>query len=321
MISLLKGKILNDRYRIIQSLGQGGFGAVYLAEDLGRGKNCAIKENLDDSPANRSRFLREASILYNLHHPNLPEVWDHFVIPGEGQYLVMEFVEGLSLIDILEHEGKPLSELRVVNWISQVCDALAYLHSQNPPIIHRDIKPGNIRITSQGKAILVDFGIAKVYDEFSRTSTMARAITPGYSPLEQYGLGRTDGRSDVYALGATAYKLLTNIQPEPSVDIAAGTAHSPKLVHEINPKVSREVSLAIGRAMQLKIDQRTASIKQFKNEILKSPIYKLSQQSKNGQIPTPRIPRWIFWVLGFLLLAGLVAGASIAYYLYVHFVF
>jgi serine/threonine protein kinase len=321
MILLLKGKILNDRYRITQSLGQGGFGAVYLAEDLDSGKTCAIKENLDDSPDNRTRFLREASILYNLHHPNLPEVWDHFVIPGEGQYLVMEFVEGLSLIEILEHEGKPLPEHKVVNWISQVCDALAYLHSQNPPIIHRDIKPGNIRISSQGKAILVDFGIAKVYDEFSRTSTMARAISPGYSPLEQYGLGRTDGRSDVYALGATAYKLLTNIQPEPSVDIAAGTVHSPKLVHEINPKISREVSLAIGRAMQLKIDQRTPSITHFKHEIMKSPAYRQYHKNVTGQ-PLPRQTSiWVYWLIGALLIAGLLSGGYLIYYLLTTYVF
>jgi serine/threonine protein kinase len=315
MILLLKGKILNDRYRITQSLGQGGYGAVYLAEDLDSGRMCAIKENLDDSPDNRTRFLQEASILYNLHHPNLPEVWDHFVIPGEGQYLVMEFVEGLSLIEILENEGKPLPEFKIVNWIAQVCDALAYLHSQNPPIIHRDIKPGNIRISPQGKAILVDFGIAKVYDEFSRTSTYARAITPGYSPLEQYGLARTDGRSDVYALGATAYKLLTNIQPEPSVDIAAGTARSPKLAHEINPKVSREVSLAIGRAMQLKIDQRTPSITQFKNEIMRSPVVRQSHKDKDGQPPTHRYYKWVYWLIGILLVLGMLFGAYLIYYL------
>jgi len=311
---LKKGKIINDRYRIKGLLGQGGFGAVYLAEDLEKGVTCALKENLDVGDDTLGKFLREASILYNLKHPGLPAVWDHFVIPGEGQYLVMEFVEGSSLTEILEHEGKPLLEEDVVAVITQVCDALDYLHSQNPPIIHRDIKPGNIRITPEGKVVLVDFGIAKVYDQFSRTSTVARAISPGYSPLEQYGLATTDARSDVYALGATAYQLLTNKVPASSVDIAAGTVPPLRPVHEVNPEVSREASLAIVRAMQLRLNRRTKSIAQFKAELEQSPAF---QKSRKGKLPGSNLGRqqnWLALAFGVVvILAILLTGVYLVY--------
>jgi len=269
-MQLLEGKILNNRYRIKERLGWGGFGAVYLAEEIESGDLCAIKENLDDSDNTVGNFLREASMLYNLRHKNLPVVWDHFVVPGEGQYLVMEYIEGISLSDLLEREGKPFPTKRVATWISQVCDALMYLHSQNPPIIHRDIKPGNIRLTPGGKAVLVDFGIAKFYDEQSQTSTVARAVSPGYSPLEQYGLGKTDARSDIYALGITTYKLLTTQMPPPSVDLAAGTAAQPKTVAEVNPKVSPSASSAIEKSMSLKVSNRTPSIAKFKEELIQN---------------------------------------------------
>lgn len=298
-MQLRKGTVLNDRYRILQSLGQGGFSALYLAEDLNNGNICAVKENLDDSQDDvMGKFLREASMLYNLKHTNLPEVWDHFVIPGEGQYLVMEYVEGQSLSAIQEQARKPLAERKVITWISQVCDALSYLHNQTPPIIHRDIKPGNIRITPDGKAVLVDFGIAKFYDQFSRTSTIARAVTPGYSPLEQYGLGKTDERSDIYALAATVYKLLTTVTPPPSVDIAAGTADPPAPAHKINALISPRVSQAIQRAMELRVRNRTQSVNRFKAELM------------DGWKIRRRIP----WLFGLVICTVLTIAVLISYY-------
>jgi serine/threonine protein kinase len=279
-----------------------------------KGEMCALKENMDIGEDTLGNFLREASILYNLRHPGLPEVWDHFVIPGEGQYLVMEFIEGVSLLELLDQEGKPLSEVDVVTVLVQVCDALNYLHSQKPPIIHRDIKPGNIRITPEGKVVLVDFGIAKIYDEFSQTSTVARAVSPGYSPLEQYGLATTDARSDVYALAATAYHLLTNKVPSSSVDIAAGTSPPLKPVRELNPKISHEVSQAISRSMRLRIDRRTKSINQFKDDLEQSPAYRKS--NKNKRIKAPRKAQKtnrLALVFGLILiLAILIAGAYLA---------
>jgi serine/threonine protein kinase len=200
-MQLAKGEVLQGRYRIVKLLGQGGFGAVYRVWHLGLNVPCALKENLGTSVEAARQFAREASMLATLRHSNLPRVIDHFTIAGQGQYLVMDFIEGKDLGQMLIETGQPLPEAQVLAWITQICDALTYLHSQNPPIIHRDIKPANIRMTPQGEAILVDFGIAKVYDANLKTTIGAQAITPGFSPFEQYGQGGTDARSDIYALG------------------------------------------------------------------------------------------------------------------------
>ena len=179
-MTLQSGDIVDHRYRIVRLLGQGGFGAVYRAWDTKLNGPCAIKENFETSPAAQSQFAREASLLFNLRHPNLPRVFDQFSLPGQGQYLVMDFIEGEDLQSKLEQAGKPLDEAQLIRWIEQVCEALSYLHAQNPPVIHRDIKPKNIIITPHGQAILVDFGIAKVYDARLKTTIGARAVSPGY---------------------------------------------------------------------------------------------------------------------------------------------
>jgi len=208
-MALATGTVLINRYRIVKRVGQGGFGAVYRAWDLSLLQPVALKENSGGGMEAQRQFEREAQLLAGLRHANLPRVIDHFVLPGQGQYLVMDFVEGKSLSDLLVERGGPLDEAEVLPWIRQVADALEYLHTRTPPIIHRDIKPDNIIITQEGQAILVDFGISKVYEASKSTTIGARAVTPGYSPPEQYGRGRTDARSDVYALGATLYTLLT----------------------------------------------------------------------------------------------------------------
>ena len=258
---LQPGQVLNNRYRIVKLLGQGGFGAVYRAWDTGLNIPCALKENLDASPAATRQFAREASLLANLRHPNLPRVTDHFSIPGQGQYLVMDLVEGEDLDTMLERLGRPLAEADALRWIGQVCDALTYMHVQNPPVIHRDIKPANIKITPQGQAILVDFGIAKAYHPSLQTTQGARAVSPGYSPQEQYGQGTTDARSDVYALGATLYKLLTNCLPVESVQRSLGVPLSP--VHALNPVVSVKTIRAILQAMEMLPDARFESVAVF----------------------------------------------------------
>ena len=135
-------------------------------------------------------------------HPNLPQVKDQFVIAGQGQYLVMDYVDGQDLEELRCAAGGRLPEAQALSWISQVCDALDYMHRQTPPVIHRDLKPANIKITPEGRAVLVDFGIAKTYDPLLKTTLGARAVTPGYSPIEQYGTGVTDARTDLYSLGA-----------------------------------------------------------------------------------------------------------------------
>ncbi|HEY42962.1 MAG TPA: protein kinase [Anaerolineae bacterium] len=254
------GTLLNERYRIKGVLGQGGFGAVYLATDEHLEFPCAVKENLNISPASERQFKREATLLATLRHPNLPRVMHHFVLSGH-QYLVMDFVEGEDLDHRLEQEGV-LSEEDVVRWTDQIGDALVYLHDRDPPVIHRDIKPANIRITPNGDAILVDFGIAKAAAAEQTTSRGARGVTPGFAPPEQYGLGHTDPRADVYALGATLYCLLTGEVPPDSVERLVGREilKTPK---KLRPELSTNVVQAIVKAMECRRENRFGNVEDF----------------------------------------------------------
>jgi len=263
-MTLETGRILNNRYRIVRLLGQGGFGAVYRAWDTNLSRPCALKENLDTSPVAQRQFEREAIILAGLTHPNLPRVTDHFFVPGQGQYLVMDYIEGDDSQQILQRAGGALPEAQALGWVLQICDALTYLHSLHPPVIHRDIKPANIKITPDGRAMLVDFGIAKEYDPGVKTTIGARAVTSGYSPPEQYGRGTTDAQSDIYALGATLYALLTGQAPADSVDIMARSAPPPRAVRQINPAVSPQVEATIAQAMQIEKAHRPKSVADFK---------------------------------------------------------
>ena len=265
------GELLNNRYRVVKLLGQGGFGAVYRVWDINLDYPRALKENLDISQEAQRQFKREAQILTALTHPNLPKVIDHFIIPERGQYLVMDYVEGEDLQEKLQRAGQPLPEANVLEWIGQVCDALEYLHNQDPPIIHRDIKPANIKITTAGAAILVDFGIAKIYNANLATTVGARAITPGFSPPEQYGQGATDARSDIYALGATCYTLLTGQPPSDSVDMITKRSPQPPLISEVNSKVPAHISATVAKAMQLDAADRFTTIGEFRDNLTTQP--------------------------------------------------
>jgi eukaryotic-like serine/threonine-protein kinase len=248
------GELLQGRYRIEALLGKGGMGAVYRAWDDSLSISVAIKENLDASEEARKQFHAEARILARLSHPNLPRVTDHFFIPGQGQYLVMDYVDGEDLGSMLRWLGV-LPEPQVLEWISQVCDALAYLHRQPSPVIHRDVKPANIKIRSDGRAMLVDFGIAKVYDPSLSTTMGAKAVSPGYSPPEQYGDIKTDACSDVYALGATLYHLLTGEKPLDGLQRIAGQVTMPA-PRERNPGISPQVEHAILKAVDVATERR-----------------------------------------------------------------
>jgi serine/threonine protein kinase len=269
-MTLNQGQVIQSRYRMVTLLGKGGFGAVYRGWDLNLNKPVAIKENLDTSTEAQRQFQHEAQILSNLSHPNLPRVTDHFLIAGMGQYLVMDYVEGEDLQTMLEQRGR-LPESQVLPWMEQVFDALAYLHTRTPPIIHRDIKPANIKITPQGQAVLVDFGISKIYDAHLKTTVGARAVTPGFSPPEQYGQGTTDARSDIYALGATMYVLLTGQEPPESVILlASGVALTPP--HLIAPGINPRVEAAILRACEPITTHRLQSVNEFRQALKAQPF-------------------------------------------------
>jgi serine/threonine protein kinase len=209
------GEILEGRYRIDALLGQGGMGAVYRAIDLKFNTLVAIKENRQFAPEGQRQFAREAGLLHQLRHPNLPRVTDHFFLPGRGQYLVMDYVEGDDLEQILARQGC-LAQAQALGIIDRVLDALTYLHCQD--IVHRDVKPANTKITPGGKVFLVDFGLAKAQAALQSTTAGARGVTPGYAPPEQYGYGRTDARTDVYSAGATLYALLTGQKPPDALE-------------------------------------------------------------------------------------------------------
>lgn len=267
-MALQTGQTLNNRYRIVRLLGQGGFGAVYRAWDANLNRPCAVKENLDTSPEAQRQFAREATVLANLSHPNLPRVTDHFSLLGQGQYLVMDFVDGDDLHTIMKRQGSvPVTQ--AVGWISQVAEALIYLHSREPHVVHRDIKPANIRITPEGHAMLVDFGLVKLFDPHMKTTIGARAVTPGYAPPEQYGQGKTDARTDLYALGATLYNILTGQDPLESVQRMVGRRMDP--AHQVNPAIPAYIGQAIERAMALEPDQRFQSAEQFKTALTTPP--------------------------------------------------
>jgi serine/threonine-protein kinase len=265
--------LLHQRYNIVGLIGSGGMGAVYLADDNRlEGRRCAVKEtrllpDLSDQArqAMRDQFHREASTLARLDHPNLPKVSDYFS-DGDRDYLVMDYVPGPDLHQMVadsHRTGRFLDEGTVLSWAAQLCDALDYLHHQKPPVLHRDVKPANIKLTPEGRVKLVDFGLVKPLDPNDpKTLTSLHGVgSLPYTPIEQYvdELGHTDPRSDVYGLGATLYHLLTGQEP-PS---AQARFLDPALLippRRVNPAISPGVETAILSAMALHPHERPASV-------------------------------------------------------------
>ena len=286
-MTLEKNTLLHNRYRVIEILGQGGMGSVYRAIDENLGVAVALKENLFTTEEYMRQFRLEAVILANLRHPNLPRVSDHFELKDEGQYLIMDFIEGEDLRNRMDRIGM-ISEEDAAQIGAAMCDALAYLHSRKPPILHRDIKPGNVKITPDGHIFLVDFGLAKVYQGNNQaTTTGARAMTPGYSPPEQYGTARTDPRTDFYSLGATLYAALCGVIPEDGLARAMDNAQLTPL-RKRNPKISRRVSSAIEKAMAVDPSDRFQSAEDFKKALLGSSSP--TQQIPGSHVVAPPPP-------------------------------
>lgn len=291
-------EVIKERYKIKGTIGQGGMGCVYLAEDLRlSGRLCALKavyyeQNLPDDVIKQTReqFKREATILARLDHPNLPKVSDFFS-DQDRDYLVMDYVPGKDLRTLMLEEKKKgcfLSERDVLNWAGQISDALIYLHSQSPVILHRDIKPSNIKLTPNGIIKLVDFGLVKLLVSGEKTITVVHGHGSAYyTPLEQYGgdTGHTDPRSDVYSFGATLYHLITNKAP------LEARQRFLNPTQELNPKgfnkkISPRTERAIMLATQVHPDNRIQSVSEFKKALLGdwNP-----RQNPNGVLPTPDI--------------------------------
>lgn len=238
--------VLKQRFTVIRVIGSGAMGVVYQAHDGHDGSILAVKElscvgnNQIDRKQYEQLFRREARILKGLSHPNLPRVVDFFEENGK-LYLVMEFIDGKSLLEILESNKGPLREIVVLRWGITISEVLRYLHNQYPPIIFRDLKPANVIETPQGHIKLVDFGIARYYRQGQCTDTVALG-SPGYAAPEQYyGKGQSDPRTDIYGLGVTLHVLLTDRDP-------LDTPFSFPEVSSINHAVSMKTSKIIAQA-------------------------------------------------------------------------
>jgi len=322
--TLRKEEILRDRYKIQRIIGQGGMGSVYLASDLRlEGRLCALKEVIHDITLpeemlaqTREQFMREATILARLDHPNLPKVSDFFSLE-ERDFLVMDFVPGKDLSMLMTEarlKKQFLEEREVLRWAGQIADALTYLHSQDPPILHRDVKPSNLKLTPNGVIKLVDFGLVKILVSEDITITVLQGRgTAIYTPLEQYGgdAGHTDIRSDIYAFGSTLYHLLTNRPPTEARDrfLQPDSLISLK---EFNPKISPRTERAVLWAMNLHPDERPQSIEEFRQALLGdwNPITR-----PRASMPTPTLldllssptERTMAWIsLGLFILSLIV---------------
>jgi formylglycine-generating enzyme required for sulfatase activity len=266
--------ILQNRYCVVRKLGEGGMGAVYEAIDQRVSCLVALKETLAtrDNEA-RDAFEREAALLANLRHQALPKVMDYFS-ENEGDFLVMEFIPGYDLAELLDLHGGPFPQSQVLRWADELLKVLDYLHSQEPPILHRDIKPSNLKLTKQGEIFLLDFGLAKGTVGQMPTLVTSRSVhgyTPVYASLEQILGQGTDPRSDLYSVGATLYQLLTAVPPAdaPARFRAAEDEQADPLepLGKLNPQVSANVAALIQRAMAISRKQRPASAAEMRKAL------------------------------------------------------
>lgn len=259
------GTLLQNRYRVQKQIGQGGMGAVYIATDERFGSTVAIKETFFSEAGFGKAFEREARLLNNLRHPALPRVSDHFC-DDNGQFLVMEYIAGEDLSEMMEKKNGafPLSD--VLNWADQLLDALDFLHTQEIPVIHRDIKPQNLKLTPRGQIILLDFGLAKGNPTDAQHQTAAKSVfgfSRNYASVEQIQGTGTDPRSDLYSLAATLYHLLTGVPPVDALTRAMQVLNGDKdpltPANEAHPQVPVGVAEVLKRAMDLNSNNRPTS--------------------------------------------------------------
>ena len=261
---LASGTVLQNRYAIEKLLGGGGMGMVYLARDQRlANRPCAIKEMVDHFIDQAQRieaneyFAREADTLAQLKHQAIPAITDRFEIANR-HYLVMEYVEGRNLEEELAARGEPLPEGLVIDIARQLSDVLAYLHGLKPPIIYRDMKPSNVMLNPNGRVVLVDFGIARLF-KAARKGTMIGTL--GFAPPEQYQ-GNVDPRSDIYSLGATLHYVLTGRDPEKFPPFSFPP------IRELRPGLSSNLAGAIDAALAYEMNARPATIQEFRDMML-----------------------------------------------------
>lgn len=252
------GTIIEGKYKVLKQIGKGGMSKVYLARDINLDKQWAIKE-IERKVFDRNNevlvasVMAEANIVKKLDHPSVPKIVD--IIEKETViYVVMDYIEGETLSSILKKEGAQPQEV-VIKWAKEVCVVLEYLHTQNPPIIYRDMKPANIMLQQNGHIKLIDFGIAREYKKQNLTDTVYLG-TRGYAAPEQFGgMGQTDARTDIYCFGVTLYELLTGKNPcEPPYEIYP--------IRYWNQKLSRHLEYMISKCMEPNPENRYQSCRE-----------------------------------------------------------
>lgn len=291
------GELIDGRYKILRKLGEGGMSVVYLAVNEKVNKHWAIKEVKKEGVENfetvHQRLLTEADILKRLHHPNLPDIVD--IIENEETFLlVMDYIEGRQLESIVQEYG-PQNEETVVNWGKQLCDVLSYLHSQNPPIIYRDMKPANVMVQKDGKVVLIDFGTAREFKKSQAEDTLCLG-TCGYAAPEQYeGQGQSDIRTDIYCLGVTLYYLLTGHNP----------ICKPYEIYPIrywNTNLSSGLEMIILKCTRKNPSKRYQSCEELQQEL--SHYYKLDIEYQKSQ----KIKKlMLFCFLGLTIVSGFLS--------------
>jgi len=298
---------LKDRYRLDRLLGRGGMGEVYLAEDTLLSRQVAVKKVLYIGNEYLLKSAQaEAMVLARLRHESLPKIHDYFNA-DEAQYIVMEYVEGQELGEMLQLNHGPFALAKVWPWAETLLDVLEYLHGQKPPVVHRDIKPPNIKITGEGKLFLLDFGLVKDTPTRVTGGSLSPSVygySHSYAPLEQINGDPTSVQTDVYGLCATLYHLLTNVKPSDALDRATKRIERKpdplRPAHEVNPDVSPGVSRVLEQGLQLNGEDRIKSVQELR-QLLRQERNKSTRievnisQEADGYVsqiaPPPAAPR------------------------------
>lgn len=308
MSILTPGEIINESYKIIKLLNEGGMNRVYLCVDISNGSTWALKVTRPPEEVDMTRqqiytqFLKEISILTTLKHRSLPTIHDYFTI-GDCCYVVEEYMSGTSLGEFIKHNLP--SELEVLDWSIELCDILAFLHKEK--IIYRDLKPDNIILTRDGTIKLIDFDISRYHKDGQKTDTILLG-TPGYAAPETYGISQSDARSDIYSLGATMHHLLTGVNPQ---DKPFAFPKIGGLRHGIDSQLVRIVT----KALDMKPENRIKSASEMKVMLLglKSILYPadtntpLLSAAKSPTDEVWNIVKLLLWIL--FIIIRILAGA------------
>jgi len=321
MRALAPGQTIHNRYQILALAGRGGMGAVYAARDDRLGLTVALKQTLSSDEVLRRAFRREARLLASLRHPCLPRVLDHFEDAGE-LFLVMEYVPGDDLGALLARRKTPFDAAQVLAWGDQLLGTLEYLHDQSPPVVHRDIKPQNLKLRLNNEVVLLDFGLARGVvggqTQMLSGATLA-GYTPHYAPIEQIQGGKTDARADLYGFGATMYHLLTGKPPADALARAIARlnddpdpmAHPSDACHTL----PRPVGDAIMAVLTLRAVERPASAAALR-AILRSAAEAILIVEGLGVPPSATSPyaprgRRAVWLVAPVITLALAAGLGV----------